>query len=136
MNLLILEITKYLICLLMLVYVAESFLVFRFPEGAHLRGVCIRQNIWMFAIQALIFAQIITQTGELRYLEYYLGQAGLLLAVPVVFCRLFPAASLTAPGFTAASFQPEPRMLSPRSFWQIPLPLSYPTHRAFLCEFP
>lgn len=90
MNLLILELTKYLICLLMLVYVAESFLVFRFPDGAHLRGVCIRQNIWMFAIQALLYTQIITATGDLHYLEYYLGQMILLLLVPVVFHRMFP----------------------------------------------
>ena len=90
MNLIILELTKYLICLLMLVYVAESFLVFRFPDGAHLRGVCIRQTIWMFAIQALLYAQIITATGELRYLEYYIGQLVLLLLVPVVFHKLFP----------------------------------------------
>ena len=90
MNLLILEITKYLICLVMLIYVAESFLVFRFPDGPHLRGVCIRQNIWMFAIQALLYAQIITVTGELRYLEYYLGQLLLLLMVPVLFHKFFP----------------------------------------------
>ena len=90
MNLLILELTKYLICLLMLVYVAESVLVFRFPDGAHLRGVCTRQVIWMFAIQALLYTQIITATGELRYLKYYLGQLLLLLLVPVLFQKLFP----------------------------------------------
>ena len=76
--------------MLMLIYVTESFLAFRYRDAHHLRGVCRRQCIWMFAIHALLFAQIIVNTQDIRYLFYYAGQLLLLLAVPVLFARLFP----------------------------------------------
>ncbi|MBR0163692.1 MAG: FtsW/RodA/SpoVE family cell cycle protein [Lachnospiraceae bacterium] len=93
MSLFITEISKYIIFLLMCIYVAECFLSFRFRHDARQRGVNTRQLIWMFAIQALFYAQIIANTGELSYLGFYVAQLLILTATPVLFTRLFPAAS-------------------------------------------
>lgn len=90
LHLLITEITKYLICMLMLIYVTESFLAFRYRDARHLRGVCRRQSIWMFAIHALLFAQIIVGTMDTRYLFYYAVQLLILVSIPSLFTRLFP----------------------------------------------
>lgn len=87
------EISKYILFLLMLVYAAECFLSFRVRDEASVSGVCIRQSIWMFAIQSLMFVQIIANTGDVTYLIYYAAQLLLLLATPVAFHRLYPAAN-------------------------------------------
>ena len=71
MELYITELSKYLICFLMIGYVAVSFLVFLFKSEEERAGFYIFQNILMLMIQLLCFLQIETRTGDMAYLFFY-----------------------------------------------------------------
>ena len=94
MTLLLTEISKYLITLVMLVYTAECFLIlYRTGTERSVRGLCTRQTIFLFALHALFFTQIIVHTGNLRYLAFYFVQLVVLVLTPVLFTKLFPECS-------------------------------------------
>ena len=94
MTLLLTQISKYLITLVMGIYTAECFMIlYRNGTERAIRGICIRQTIFLFALQALLFTQIIAHTGNLRYLLFYLIQLVVLVLTPVLFTRFFPDCS-------------------------------------------
>ncbi|MBQ6735048.1 MAG: FtsW/RodA/SpoVE family cell cycle protein [Lachnospiraceae bacterium] len=94
MTLLLTEISKYLITLVMLIYTAECFLIlYRAGTERSVRGLCTRQTIFLFALQALFFTQIIAHTGNLRYLAFYVVQLIVLVLTPVLFTKFFPDCS-------------------------------------------
>ena len=90
MELYITELSKYLICFLMIGYAAVSFLVFLFKTEEDRTGFYIFQNILMLMIQLLCFLQIETRTGDLTYLFFYGFQLIILMATIILFHILYP----------------------------------------------
>lgn len=90
MELYITELSKYLICFLMIGYVAVSFLVFLFKSEEERAGFYIFQNILMLMIQLLCFLQIETRTGDMAYLFFYGFQLIILMATIILFHLLYP----------------------------------------------
>ena len=90
MEIIIVEVSKYLICALMLLYVTESFIALSKGPGAERSTVCLRMRIWMFLIGALMFAQIVVNTGKPSYLFYFLFIAAIIIITPLVYGLLFP----------------------------------------------
>ena len=90
MEIIIVQVSKYLICALMLLYVAESLLALSKGPGAERNAVCLRMRIWMLLIGALMFAQIIANTGKLSYLLFFLVIAAIIILTPVLYGVLFP----------------------------------------------
>ena len=90
MELYITELSKYLICFLMIGYVAVSFLVYLFKSEEERAGFYIFQNILMLMIQLLCFLQIETRTGDMAYLFFYGFQLIILMATIILFHLLYP----------------------------------------------
>ena len=90
MELYITEISKYIITLLLSLYTIECFLVFRHPTEESRQGLYMRQNFLMFLVHFSCFMVICFETGEVKYLFFYLFQQILLFATVVLFHMIYP----------------------------------------------
>lgn len=93
MELYITELSKYVIALLMALYVYESFAVFRFREEERRSGIYTRQNLLMLGIHFSCFMVICFETGEMSYLFFYAFQQIVLFATAVLFPMIYPKAN-------------------------------------------
>ena len=84
---LIVEISKYLMILLMAVYTYANFRFFSFPDMERKRKVCARQNRAMFAIHFLAYLVMFLKTEDE-------GMQAMLLAF---YGGLFPVLYLSVP---------------------------------------
>lgn len=67
----VIELSKYLISICMVIYTLEGFYVFRFPEERRCRGIYITQNILMFIIQFFCFLDLALVNDKIEYLFFY-----------------------------------------------------------------
>ena len=86
----ILEISKYLIALIMAIYTYECFAVFRYTNEDDRRGIYIRQNILMFCFHFLCYLNISIKTGKVEFLFFYAFQQIILFATITLFDILYP----------------------------------------------
>ena len=70
----VIEISKYLIILLMLVYTYWNFSYFRFGEEERRRRVCRRQNAAMFLLHFIAYLILYLKTEDERIVLFYLAQ--------------------------------------------------------------
>lgn len=89
MGILVTEVSKYLICLVMLLYVIESFAALLYSDLKKERSAALRMRIWMFLIGVLFFAQTAANTGSLDHLAYFAGLFILIIITPSLYNILF-----------------------------------------------
>lgn len=89
----IVEISKYLIILLMAIYTFSCFSIFTKEYENDEKAVLIRQNIVMFLMQFLAYMVLYLKTGEKKMLFFYAAQVILLLGVILLYSIIYPTVS-------------------------------------------
>ncbi len=90
---LIIQVSKYLIIILMALYTFQCFTVFRKRDGEARDYLFLRQNMLMFALHFVAFMVLYLQRGDLMLLLYYSAQVIYFTVVLVLFRTLYPLAS-------------------------------------------
>ena len=89
----VVELSKYLMIIMMAVYAYECFAVFNYREDARRQRMFRRQNILMFAIHFIAFLVMYLQTEEIRMIGFYAMQVVLFLAIILLYTRIYPKVS-------------------------------------------
>ena len=66
-----LELSKYMIVMLIALYTFESFLVFRLKKEKRINSLFTRQKFYLFLIQLLAFLALYLKSGDVQYLILY-----------------------------------------------------------------
>ncbi|MDD2957927.1 MAG: FtsW/RodA/SpoVE family cell cycle protein [Lachnospiraceae bacterium] len=90
---LVIQVSRYLIIILMALYTLQSYTVFRRTSSRAKEYVFLRQNISMFFIHFIAFAVLFLETMEIQILVFYGAQVIYLAATLVFFRNLYPKAS-------------------------------------------
>lgn len=90
---LIIQISKYLIIILMSLYTLQCFTVFQKKEENARDYLFLRQNVLMFFMHFVAFAVLFLEIREYEVLYFYGAQVIFLAAVLVLFRNLYPLAS-------------------------------------------
>ena len=90
---LIIQISKYLILLLMALYTLQCFTVFRLRDEEAKRYLFLRQNMLMFSMHFVAFMVLYLELTETTILLFYGAQVLYLAAVLVLFGNLYRRAS-------------------------------------------
>lgn len=89
----IVELSKYIMIILMAVYTFSCFSVFAQVYEEDKKWILIRQNVLMFLIQFIAYMVMYLQTDEKKLVLFYLAQVVLLIAVLVLYRVLYPKVS-------------------------------------------
>ncbi len=89
----IVELSKYIMIILMAVYTFSCFSVFAQVYEEDKKWILIRQNVLMFLIQFIAYMVMYLQTNEKKLVLFYLAQVVLLIAVLVLYRVLYPKVS-------------------------------------------
>lgn len=87
------QISRYLIIILMVIYTVQSYTVFRQTSVSAKEYVFLRQNVSMFFIHFIAFAMMFLKTMNMELLVFYGAQVIFLLATLIFFRNLYPKAS-------------------------------------------
>lgn len=90
---LIIQVSKYLIIILMALYTFQCFTVFHKKDDEAREYLFLRQNMLMFAMHFVAFTVLYLEKTELTVLMFYGAQMIYLVAVLVLFRNLYPLAS-------------------------------------------
>lgn len=90
MGKLILELSKYIMVILIAFYTYECFAVFRYENPEERNGIYIRQNILMFLLHFFGFATIALNKGDIGYWFLYVIEMIVLFSVLVLFRTIYP----------------------------------------------
>lgn len=93
MQTIIIELSKYMIILFMLIYTFECFSVFRHANEEARKHIYLRQNIWMFFIQTLSYLVLILVKQDIKILLFYLVQLIICIAVISLYRVIYPKAN-------------------------------------------
>ena len=89
----IIECSKYLMIILITIYAYQCFTVFGYEDEWEQKRIFRNQNRLMFMIHFMAFAGMYLKIGETKMLLFYVAQAGLLLAIILLYTRIYPKAS-------------------------------------------
>lgn len=87
------ECAKYLMIILITIYSYQCFTVFGYEDGKKKRKIFRNQNRLMFMIHFLAFASMYLKSEELKILLLYIAQAIILLAMILLYTRIYPKSS-------------------------------------------
>lgn len=90
---LIIQVSKYLIIILMALYTFQCFTVFQKKDDEAREYLFLRQNMLMFAMHFVAYTVLYLEKPELSVLLFYGAQVIYLAAVLVLFRNLYPLAS-------------------------------------------
>ena len=90
---LMIQISRYLIIILMIIYTIQSYTVFRRTSVQAKEYVFLRQNVSMFFIHFIAFAVMFLKTMNVEILVFYGAQVIYLAAALIFFRNLYPKAS-------------------------------------------
>lgn len=90
---LIIQVSKYLIIILMALYTFQCYTVFRKRDEDAKRYLFRRQNMLMFSMHFVAFMVLYLQTSEAKLLIFYGAQVIYLAAVLLLYCNFYPKAS-------------------------------------------
>jgi len=85
----LIELSKYVILFFMLIYVLESFFYLFKNNHVKKKRACIRQRIYLFAIQFLAYFTMCLRTGKIDYLFYYAFLQIVLFAILILFEMIY-----------------------------------------------
>lgn len=89
----IVELSKYVIILLMICYTFSCFSVFIQRNTKRKKSILLRQNILMFLMQFVAYIVMFLQTEEMELLFFYLAQLILLTAAIILYVKIYPKVS-------------------------------------------
>ncbi|MCI8639211.1 MAG: FtsW/RodA/SpoVE family cell cycle protein [Coprococcus sp.] len=89
----VVELSKYLMIVMIAVYTFECFAVFSFSDEYTKKSILLRQNVLMFMIHFVAFLVMYLQTEEKKMLGFYGMQVILFLAILILYARLYPKVS-------------------------------------------
>ena len=89
----IVELSKYLMIALMLVYTFECFAVFNYADEYTQRSIFRKQNVLMFLLHMIAFLVMYLQTNETKMIGFYGMQVVLFLAVILLYTKIYPRVS-------------------------------------------
>ena len=89
----IVELSKYLMITLMLVYTFECFAVFNYADKYIQKSIFRRQNVLMFLLHFIAFLVMFLQTNEQKMIEFYGMQVALFLAIILLYTKIYPRVS-------------------------------------------
>ncbi len=90
---LIIQVSKYLIIILMALYTFQSYTVFHKKDDEAREYLFLRQNLLMFVMHFVAFTVLFLEMSETTLLIFYGAQVIYLAAVLVLFRNLYPLAS-------------------------------------------
>lgn len=93
MTRLIIEVSRYVLIGLILIYTLQSFLIFRKKSDDAREFLYLRQNVVMFCIHFVAFMVLYLKMEEPTLLYFYAAQVIYLAAALVLFRNLYPRAS-------------------------------------------
>lgn len=89
----IIELSKYIIIILMAVYTFSCFSVFLKQSESEERSVLFRQKALLFAMQFTAYLVMFLKTGEGKLILFYLAQAIMLFALMTLYTLIYPTVS-------------------------------------------
>ncbi|OUP00225.1 FtsW/RodA/SpoVE family cell cycle protein [Sellimonas sp.] len=89
----IMEISKYLILIMIVIYTFECFSVFGYHDAYTKMWILRRQSMWMFMIHFLAFLTIFLNQQEVKILVFYVVQVVLLGAIILLYSIFYPKVS-------------------------------------------
>lgn len=87
------EISKYLILIMIVIYTFECFSVFGYHDAYTKMWILRRQSMWMFMIHFLAFLTIFLNQQEVKILVFYVVQVVLLGAIILLYSIFYPKVS-------------------------------------------
>lgn len=90
---LVIQVSRYLLIILMILYTIQSYTVFRRTSVQAKEYVFLRQNVSMFFIHFIAFAMMFLKTWSIELLVFYAAQVIYLAATLIFFRNLYPKAS-------------------------------------------
>lgn len=93
MNQIIIQVSKYIILILMAAYTFQCFAVFRFANEYDRKGIYFRQIYFMVLIHFFGFLSLYSYYGELKYFRAYLIQQLGIILVIALYKFIYPAAN-------------------------------------------
>ena len=93
MTKLIIDISKYVLLVLIALYALQSYIIFKKKNEDAREFLFLRQNVLMFAIHFIAFTVFYLKMDESTLFYFYGAQAIYLGAVLVLFRNLYPRAS-------------------------------------------
>ena len=85
----IVELSKYAIAFLILLYTLECYIALRRKENSRKNGVFIRQGVELFLFQFLAYLSMCLQTGQIEYLFFYAFLQIALFSTMVLYRMLY-----------------------------------------------
>ena len=89
----IIELSKYIIIILIAVYTFSCFSVFLKESEEEEKSVIFRQKVLLFAIQFTAYLVMFLKTGEGKLLLFYLAQVIMLFALMTLYTLIYPTVS-------------------------------------------
>lgn len=89
----VVELSKYLMIIMIAVYTFECFAVFNYQDDEIKRSIMRRQNILMFMIHFVAFLVMYLQTEEKKMIGFYGMQVVLFLAIILLYTLIYPRVS-------------------------------------------
>ena len=89
----IVELSKYLMILLMGIYTFSCFSIFAHNYESEQKWILIRQNVLMFLLQLTAYVVMYLKKDDPKILTLYAASAGFLLAVILLYRILYPKVS-------------------------------------------
>ena len=89
----IIELSKYLMIILITMYTFICFSVFGYQDPYKKRGLLKNQNVLMFMIHIIAFLVMFLETEDLKILVFYLMQLVLLGAIILLYTLIYPKVS-------------------------------------------
>lgn len=89
----IVEVSKYLMIILITMYSFLCFSIFGYVDPDKKKSLLLRQNILMFMIQLVAYMVMYLETEDVRLLAFYLMQVVLFAATIILYTNIYPRVS-------------------------------------------
>ena len=89
----IVEVSKYLMIIMMAVYTFDCFAVFNYLDHYTQKSILRRQNCMMYMIHFVAFLVMYLQTEEKKMVIFYLMQVVLFAAIILLYTKIYPKVS-------------------------------------------
>ena len=89
----IVELSKYLMIILITIYTFLCFSIFGYQDPDRKRGLLLQQNVLMFLIQLVAYLVMYLETEDFKLMAFYLMQVVLFGAAILLYTNLYPNAS-------------------------------------------
>ena len=89
----IVELSKYLIITIIIMYTYLCFRIFGYQDAEKKQRMLKRQNTLMFMLQLIAFMVLYLEMDDIKILGLYLAQMALFLATILLYTHIYPRVS-------------------------------------------